>query len=63
MTLKSKLLTQNVEKNAKHLIGLSNKNKRARISIGLASEDANNIISPRMFLECFALKSFEMQYE
>ena len=52
MTLKNKR-----KKNAKHSIGLSNKNKRARIFIGLANADANN----DNFLESFALASFEMQ--
>ena len=42
---------QNVNKNAKHLIGSSNKNKRVRIFIGLVNADANNVISPWNFLE------------
>ena len=46
------------------LIGLSNKNKGTQIFIGLASADANNLISPWNFLESdrrFGLTSFEMQ--
>ena len=60
MTLKNNE-KQNVNKNAKHLIGSSNKNKRARIFIGLVNADANNVISPWNFLEGFTLTSFEMQ--
>ena len=44
MTLKNNE-KQNANKNAKHLIGSSNKIKRARIFIGLVNEDANNVIS------------------
>ena len=59
--LKKKENNYNVNKNEKHLIGLSNKNKRAQIFIGLANADANNVISPWSFLESdqhFALTSF-----
>ena len=62
MTLKNKRTKQDVNKNVKHSIGLSNKNKLARIFIGLANPDANNVISPRNFLESdrhFTLMSFE----
>ena len=62
MTLKNRRKnTENVNKNAKHLIGLSKKNKRVRIFIGLANADANNVISSWNFQESFALTSFEMQ--
>ena len=57
-------LKHNVNKNVKHSIGLSNKNKRARIFIGLGNADANNVISPRNFLESdrhFTLTSFEIE--
>ena len=60
MTLKNNE-KQNANKNAKHLIGSSNKIKRARIFIGLVNEDANNVISQWNFLEGFTLTSFEMQ--
>ena len=44
MTVKNKR-GSNINNNAKHLIGLSNTNKRARIFIGLADGDARNVIS------------------
>ena len=63
MTLKKSVKTERKQK-CKHLFGLSNKNKRVRIFLGLANADANNVISPWNFLESdrhFALTSFEIQ--
>ena len=61
MTLKNKRKNRTYTNYAKHLIGLSNKNKRARIFIGLAKAVVKNVIFPFNFLESFALTSFEMQ--
>ena len=61
--LEKETLKQNVNKYAKHLIDLLNKNKAARIFMGLANADANSVISLWTFVKSdrrFALTSFEM---
>ena len=60
MTLTNNI-KQNENQNAKHLIGLLNKNKQVQIFIGLTNANANNVIPPWNYLESFALTSFEIQ--